>query len=128
MSAKGIGWHALRVLGAGCATLVVGASALAQQAVPPPLPPSGAEIDPNAPLDAMPDLGVDWPDLASPVPAPAPESAPLPPLTGEVAEPEPRLDAVLVDDGVSARRYSVTLAGIDAVAGGDVVTSEFDKQ
>ncbi|MCY7397652.1 MAG: BamA/TamA family outer membrane protein [Sphingomonas bacterium] len=129
MRAKGMGWHAARVVGVGCAVLVAAWPACAQQPAPlPPPPASGAEIDPNAPLDAMPDLGVEWPDLATPDPAPAPDSAPLPPLAGEVAEPDGRPDAVLVDDGVSARRYNVTLAGIEAIDGGTAIASEFDKQ
>jgi translocation and assembly module TamA len=49
--------------------------ALAQAVTPVPPPPDPAELDPNAPLDPMPDLGVAWPELnardtASP-PAPA---------------------------------------------------------
>ena len=46
-----------------CAT---GAGARATRAAPPvaqPAPPADpAELDPSAPLDPMPDLGVDWPD------------------------------------------------------------------
>ena len=129
MRAKGKGWGAVRAAGFGCAVLAAW-PALAQTAPPPPPPPppaSGAEIDPNAPLDAMPDLGVEWPDLNSRDPAPAPDSAPLPPLTGDVAEPEARGDTILVDDGVAARRYTVALTGI-AIAGGEAIASEFDKQ
>ena len=35
-----------------------------------------AELDPNAPMDAMPDLGVAWPDMSKPGPA-----APVEPVT-----------------------------------------------
>jgi len=63
----GKGSHAARVIGVGCAALVAAWPACAQQPAPQSPPPaSGAEIDPNAPLDAMPDLGVEWPDLATP--------------------------------------------------------------
>src|SRR5256885_7825559 len=43
--------------------------------VPVPPAPDAAELDPNAPLDPMPDLGVAWPELnakdTAPPPAPA---------------------------------------------------------
>ena len=135
MRAKGKGWGGSRALGVVCAALFTASRVAAQQTAPPPPPPaSGAEIDPNAPLDAMPDLGVEWPDLAIPDPkpgpdaAPAPDTAPLPPLAGDLAEPEARADAVMVDDGVAARRYRVTLAGIDAIEGGDTIRRDFDLQ
>ncbi len=51
-------------------------------------------LDPNSPMDAMPGLGVDWPDLGSP------ESVP----TGEPAAP------VASDSG--ERRYSIALEGL----------------
>jgi len=124
-----MGWDAARVLGVAGAALAVAQPALAQPNPPPP-PTSGADIDPSAPLDAMPDLGVEWPDLATPDPAPAPEIAPLPPLSeqGIEDEPLPRGDAVLIDDGGAARRYRVTLAGIAAIDGGDAIQRAFDEQ
>ena len=54
---------------AGCAGLALGAAHLAAQ-VPPADP---TELDPSAPLDPMPDLGVDWPDLNQPEPEVPPE-------------------------------------------------------
>ncbi len=124
MRAKGMGWGVAQVAGTA---LACAQPARAQQAPPPP-PPSGAEIDPNAPLDAMPDLGVAWPDLATPDPAPAADLAPLPPLPGAPSEPEARGGAVLVDDGVAARRYAVTLAGIDPIEGGEAIRRDFEAQ
>ena len=107
MRAKGMGWGAAHVLGVAARRWPSRSRRLPSRPPPPPPPPaSGAEIDPNAPLDAMPDLGVEWPDLATPDAAPAPDLAPLPPLAGARAEPEARADAVLVDDGVAARRYA----------------------
>ena len=127
MRAKGKRWDAARVLGVGCVALVAAYPVCAQQSLPPP-PTSGAEIDPNAPLDAMPDLGVEWPDLAAPDPTPALDIAPLPPPTADVAEPDGRRDAVMLDDGVAARRYGVRLAGIDAIEGGAAIQRDFDLQ
>ena len=105
MRAKGMGWGAARVLGVGCAALAVAEPALAQQVVlpsPPPAPSTGADIDPSAPLDPMPELGVDWPDLAAPDPTPVAEAPP--PAEGTESEPLARGDAVLVDDDGAARR------------------------
>jgi len=129
MRAKGIGKSAARALGVGCAVLGAAQPAFAQQSAIPaaPAPPvSGAEIDPSAPLDAMPDLGVEWPDLGKAEPAPALDPEPL----ADGAEPEPlsTRDAVLVDDDAAARRYSVSLAGLTGLEGGDAIQRDFDDQ
>jgi translocation and assembly module TamA len=80
------------VLGAARLLCAAGSAAMlavpaAGQNGPQPPPTDPAELDPNAPLAPMPDLGVDWPDLdardsaapsapvvqgVSPAPAPAP--------------------------------------------------------
>ena len=131
MRAKGRGWGAARALGVGCAALSVALPALAQPALaqqpaPPPPRASGAEIDPSAPLDGMPDLGVEWPDLAAPDAAAAePIAEPL--AEADAPEPAPSED-VLVDDDGAARRYRVTLAGIDGLAGGEAIQRAFDEQ
>jgi translocation and assembly module TamA len=125
-----MGWGAARALGVGCAALALVQPALAQQAtLPSPVqpPPSGADIDPSAPLDAMPDLGVEWPDLAAPDTTVADPAGP-PIAEGAEPEPLPRGDAVLVDDDGAARRYTVTLAGLDGLEGGEAVRSAFDAQ
>ena len=85
MRAKGRGRGAARALGVGCAVLTLAQPAFAQQAVPPPPELHGADIDPSAPLDDMPDLGVEWPDLAKPEPVRAVDAAPL--AEGSDAEP-----------------------------------------
>jgi translocation and assembly module TamA len=65
------------------------------QSVSPPPPTDPAELDPNAPLAPMPDLGIDWPDLdardsaapaapaASPEPGASPTPTPAPPTVAE---------------------------------------------
>ena len=45
----------------------------AAQTAPPPDP---TELDPNAPLDPMPDLGVAWPELNAKDTAPPPSASP----------------------------------------------------
>ena len=90
--------------------LALGAPGHAQQTAP-----ESTELDPDAPMDAMPDLGVDWPDMNAPdaVPLPDPGAAQLP-ATGETAESEARDAGVSIDDSVAARRYVVRLDGLGA--------------
>ena len=78
-------------LSCAAAVLLVPCAAVAQQAPPP------AELDPNAPLDPMPDLGVEWPDMnVDPVQATAEEKA------------------AAVDPAVE-RRYSLAVEGVSGV-------------
>jgi translocation and assembly module TamA len=102
---------------------------------PPLLPPvSGADIDPSAPMDAMPDLGVEWPDLAAPDPAPVPAAEAPPALAApldeqdEVNADEPLSEALVVSDDGAARRYRVAVTGLDAAAGGAAIRGAFDAQ
>ncbi len=83
------------------------------------------------PLDPMPDIGLDWPDMGQadsvtplveePTEAPVAETGPpmAPPvLEDEAAEPASAA-ATMADSGVSSgeeRRYSVTLNGLDGIA------------
>ncbi|HEY0164524.1 MAG TPA: outer membrane protein assembly factor, partial [Sphingomicrobium sp.] len=82
------------------AALIAGpaAPALAQTAGEP-------ELDPSAPLDALPDLGVDWPD---------PGSEPQAPATAEpdevAAEPAPAVPA-----GGSEIVYRVAIEGLEQI-------------
>ena len=125
MRAKGFERGAVGVIGLGCAALALAAPALAQPAVPVPSPPSvpGADIDPSAPLDDMPDLGVAWPDMAAPEPG-----APVPPVEAVAEAADDPDDALVVGDVGAARRYRVALTGIEAIAGGEAIREEFDKQ
>lgn len=69
------------------------------EAAAPPAPPAPVEPgvpDPSAPLDPMPDIGVEWPDLQQE----APEAISTAPDTG-IAETE------------SQRSYSVVITGLD---------------
>ncbi|MBK8629770.1 MAG: BamA/TamA family outer membrane protein [Sphingomonadales bacterium] len=70
--------------------------AAAQQSDTPPASADPGQLDAEAPLDAMPDIGVAWPDMAAPVAGE--ESAAAQPA--ELAE----------------RRYKVVLEGVEALA------------
>ena len=78
MSGRGSRLGAARLLCAAAAVALVPGAASAQAAPPPP-PTDPAELDPNAPLDAMPDLGVAWPELKASDTAPPPQAAPATP-------------------------------------------------
>ena len=55
-----------RQLGRGVAAAIAAAGAglaLAQPAFAQEPMPSSSELDPSAPLDPLPDLGVEWPDM-----------------------------------------------------------------
>ncbi|WP_205480246.1 autotransporter assembly complex protein TamA [Sphingomonas arenae] len=93
----GRGPHALVLAVAAVGLLAPDASA---QEIGPPEPPS-AEIDPTAPLDAMPDLGVDWPDL---------DEAPAQQINSEAEGQPSRAPA---DDLGAERRYSVVVTGLE---------------
>lgn len=96
------------LLAAGCA-LALAAPGVAQSERPP------GELDPDAPLEPMPDLGVEWPDMDSPD---------APPAEGE-ADPEEAAAPVL-DEDVAARRYAVQILGlpVDDAA----IRAAFDEQ
>ena len=73
------------VLRLSCATVML-ASPLAVWAQTP----GSAELDPTAPLDPMPDIGVEWPDMTNPYEGDR--------RAGTVGVPFPGVSARLVDD------------------------------
>ena len=82
-----------------------------------------AELDPTAPLEPLPDLGVDWPDMNAPD-APAPED-----LTGTAPADTATAPPLAVDvDSTKARRYSVSIDGLQGVEGGSELVEAFDTQ
>ena len=109
VGSKGRG-AALLLLAAGMSAGA--APALAQQQSPPPADP--AELDPSAPLDPMPDIGVDWPDLKAPDNGTiaAPGTAPIAPAT----------------DLSVLRRYDVAISGIQALDDNEALRKAFDAQ
>ena len=64
MSVRGTARRAARLQCAAALSFIYCSPALAQTAAAPaPTPTDPAELDPSAPLDALPGLGVDWPTL-----------------------------------------------------------------
>jgi translocation and assembly module TamA len=112
-----------RLLCAAAAAALAGVPALAQPApAPVPAPPAPqtppAELDPSEPLDPLPGLGVEWPDLNAKDEAPAPaEAAPSQPTAAAAAaEPE------------GERRYSMRVEGLASVGNSAELLTAFRKQ
>jgi translocation and assembly module TamA len=99
------GWNrrrlAARLLCAAAFAGPFAAPALAQTAPPPKDP---AELDPSAPLDPMPDLGVAWPDLNAKDSVAPPAVVPAAPAA-----------AAQSTDTTSESRYSVAIQGLATV-------------
>jgi translocation and assembly module TamA len=85
--------------------------------------PGSAELDPTAPLEPLPDLGVEWPDMDAPD-APAPIEEPDVAPTESVEAPPAGIDL----DSSEARRYSVGIVGLEDVDGGPELVAAFDTQ
>lgn len=114
------------------APLLLFAHPVAAQTVTPP----ADDVAQDRPLDPMPDIGVDWPDMGQPdvaVPLPLDPVAEALPDTGpgseegaiDSAEEAADASAQFADSG-EERRYALTLAGIDAIADAQF-TSRFDE-
>lgn len=108
---------------AGCAGLALGAAPLCAQQPVQPIDP--AELDPSAPLDPMPDLGVEWPDLNAPDPAPPPEVEGVAPETAAQATAE---SAERIEDASASRRYSWSLSGIDGLEQSEAIREDFEER
>jgi len=84
--------------------------ALAQQQAPP----DPDDVDATEPLDPMPDLGVDWPDLSK---APPDEDEDAAPQAGEqIAESD------------AQRHYTITIDGLQRIGNAQALIQEFQKQ
>ena len=99
---------AARLSCAAATTLACHVPAIAQQ-------PGSAELDPAAPLDPLPDLGVEWPDLSAP-------------MAAEPEGEEPAAEAPVSINAAEMRRYSVLLEGIAGVDGEPELVKAFDQQ
>ena len=105
------------LLAAAACGLALPVPARAQQS-----PADPAELDPSAPLDPMPDLGVDWPDMASPDPVIEPE----PSDSTEATAGETTSDNI--EDSAAARRYALRIEGLETVADSAELVERFDDK
>jgi translocation and assembly module TamA len=111
--------HAARLACAAATALVLAGPGLAQ--APPASAQNPAELDPSAPLDPLPDLGVAWPDLNA-----TDEARPLPTGTaqGGAAAATPAQPAA----GAAELRYGILLEGLDGISGQEELFAAFEKQ
>ncbi|MBA3510556.1 MAG: BamA/TamA family outer membrane protein [Sphingomonas sp.] len=108
---------AARLLCAAALGIVPAAPAIAQTA-----PPANAgELDPAAPLDPMPDLGVEWPDLDA-------ADAPADLSTADPASPERPVEPRVTDIGAAEVRYTVLLEGLQGIGPADELVEAFQEQ
>ena len=94
------GRHAA-ALSAALALILCPAAASAQEAAPPPAeapPAEGPPLDPSAPLEEWPDLGVDWPDMEA-----------------DRSEPIPVAPDSNVADPAASRTYAYRVEGLEEV-------------
>jgi translocation and assembly module TamA len=82
--------------------------------------PDAGQLDPNAPLDPMPDLGVEWPDMQAPDPMPEPDPAAIADTGAADAD-------VSIDDSAASRRYVTRLEGLGE-AGSEELLKAFRTQ
>ena len=107
----GIGARAAaRLLCAAATAALASAPALGQ----PALPGDTVDVDPTDPLDPMPDLGVDWPDLNA-APLDEPDEA-----------PEPQAQTVTAT--AAERHYAIAIDGLDKIGNPQSLVEAFEKQ
>jgi translocation and assembly module TamA len=104
----------------GCAGLALASPAHAQL---PPADPT--KLDPSAPLDPMPDLGVDWPDLNQREPEAPPEVEGVAPDTAAEATEEA---ANVVEDVNASRGYRWRIGGIENLPVAAEIRTGFDER
>jgi translocation and assembly module TamA len=118
MTGWGSSVDAARLLCAAACAAVSAGPALAQTApaaAPQPPPGQPAELDPNAPLAAMPDLGVEWPDLN------AKDTNVSPKATAPAAPAQ-------TTQATGTLRYDLDVEGLSAIGGSAELIEAFRKQ
>src|SRR5690348_3049153 len=98
MSGRGSARRAAQLQCAAALSVLCASPALAQQAQPQPPPADPAELDPSAPLDPLPGLGVDWPTLS----------------TDESAVPQAAQQAP-AENAAGDRKYVLEITGLGSV-------------
>ena len=107
---------------AALAAYAVPARAAQELALPPAEVPDSADLDPDAPLEPLPDLGVEWPDLNAVDAIEEPTS-----VEPGVAAPGQPQAPDLTDDGSGERRYAWSIIGIDGLGDSEAMLATFRK-
>jgi translocation and assembly module TamA len=124
MSGRGSRVGAARLLCAAAAAAFA-LPAQAQTAAPPaPTSPvqDPAELDPSAPLDPLPDLGVAWPELN------AKETAAPPPAANPAVGTKKKEATTAVADAAGNIRYIVAVEGLASVGAAEELLHSFRQQ
>ncbi|MFL6755685.1 MAG: autotransporter assembly complex protein TamA [Sphingomicrobium sp.] len=119
MSGRGSRRCAARLLCAAAASALVPGLASAQTTPAPPPSTNPGELDPGAPLDPMPDLGVAWPDLN------AGDVTPSAPVSSSTAEKPRERQA---GNGTGDIRYIVQVEGLAPIGGSEELLRAFRQQ
>ncbi|MGI8612072.1 MAG: autotransporter assembly complex protein TamA [Sphingomicrobium sp.] len=107
---------AARLLCAVAFSVALAAPALAQ----PARPAGPTDLDPSAPLDPMPDLGVEWPD-------PGAADEPIAPTPQDVAE-QPQEAPALANEAPAELRYAIAFEGLEQLGSDEELTRSFEAQ
>ena len=123
MSGRGSRVGAARLL---CAAAAAAFAFPAQAQTAPPAPTSApqdpAELDPSAPLDPLPDLGVAWPELN------AKETAAPPPAANPAVGTKKKEATTAVADAAGNIRYIVAVEGLASVGAAEELLHSFRQQ
>ncbi len=111
------GRKAARLLCAAACSLALAVPAMAQSTPPP----SSGDLDPSAPLDPLPDLGVEWPD-------PGAADEPIAPIPGENAERPPQAPPAAVAEGPAELRYAIAFEGLEKIGPDEELIGAFEAQ
>ena len=129
MTGRGSSAGAARLLCAAASAALAGAPVFAQSAPAPqqPQPIEPAELDPNAPLAPMPDLGVEWPDLNAKDTAAPPAATTVAPPNATPTTP-PKGKGATIQDGTGDIRYTVAVEGLAAIGDAEGLLTAFRQQ
>ena len=111
MSGRGSARRAAQLQCAAVLSVLCASPALAQQAQPESPPTDPAELDPSAPLDPLPGLGVDWPTLS----------------TDESAVPQAAQQAP-AENAAGDRKYVLEITGLGSVGASEDLLKAFRQQ
>lgn len=121
MRERGSSRVAASLLRAGTAGLAILAAPIHAQQAPAVDP---AELDPTAPMDAMPDLEVDWPDMTVPEPAPPAVEG----IDDGAAEAAIDDSAAQVSDIAATQRYHWEVKGLAGVEDAGRIDEQFEAR
>jgi translocation and assembly module TamA len=122
MTGRGTKLGAARLLCAVASAALAAVPSLAQPAPAqqqPPPPSAEPELDPNAPMAPLPDLGVEWPQIDAKETAQPPQVTTVP---GSKAKP------TAATETAGTVRYTVQVQGISALGAADDILEAFHKQ